>query len=409
MATLFRKEAIQALQNIEQGNVLLSKRYNRIYVFLVVLTLCLILAIGFLEYTRHVTIVGTLKSIGGAVKVFGKDSGIVIDIYVTEGDFVEQDQDIALVRLPRHLYQLNQTKRDNLQKQIELNLRRIRKQRKQYEQTARFISSQLELLTCEQEQLDVSISIQQQQVNLRRKQLEKARLLKNKASLSQRQLESYQENLHSEQIHLQRLKQEYQQKNTHKAAIQKELHLNQVKLDLQETELKMQNQEYTQAIKQLTDQSEYIISAPVAGNVTNLQMLIGQQTDPVKPVAFILADETEYFAELFFPSRHIGFITTNILVKLKLDAYPYQQYGMSDGVISEVSKTTMNFRDVKGLLNSTESMYRIRVRLTNQHVNYKGQLLALIDGMKVTAEVNLERRRLLFWLISPLYELSRDA
>ena len=409
MHILFRKEAIQALHKNEQGEILLSKRFNIIYVLLALLTICLITAICILEYSRHITITGTLKSIGGAVKVFARDPGIVADIYITEGQYVVQNQELVMVRLPAHLYQMNQNKRDSLQQQIERNLERAKKTKKQNELTTSFTASQLQLLKREQEQIEVSISIQKQQVSLGQEQLTKARLLKNKASLSQRQLESYEENLHSAQLQLQRLILSYQNKNTQLAAIHKEIHLTQINYELQQDELVKQNQDYKQAMNRLKEQSEYTIRAPVSGIATNVQMLTGQQTDSAKPILYVLADETEYYAELFFPSRHIGFLSTNIPVKLKMDAYPYQQYGMADGVIKEVSKTTMNYREVNGLFNSTESMYRVRVSLVNQHLNYKDRPLNLMDGMKVTAERNLESRRLLYWLISPLYEFSQDV
>ena len=51
-------------------------------------------------------------------------------------------------------------------------------------------------------------------------------------------------------------------------------------------------------------------------------------------------------------------------------------------------------------------MYRIVVALAQQHVTVYGQSVILQSGMQLDADIVLERRRLVEWLLNPLYSLT---
>lgn len=58
------------------------------------------------------------------------------------------------------------------------------------------------------------------------------------------------------------------------------------------------------------------------------------------------------------------------------------------------------------LYGATEPVYRIVVSLTRQAVTAYGQPIALQPGMQLEADVIIERRRLIEWVLDPLYTLT---
>jgi membrane fusion protein len=51
-------------------------------------------------------------------------------------------------------------------------------------------------------------------------------------------------------------------------------------------------------------------------------------------------------------------------------------------------------------------MYRVTVALAAQRVTAHGRALPLQPGMRVDADILLERRRLIEWVLEPLYSIS---
>ena len=52
-------------------------------------------------------------------------------------------------------------------------------------------------------------------------------------------------------------------------------------------------------------------------------------------------------------------------------------------------------------------LYRVLVRLNGQSVDAYGEPVALRPGMALSADILLDRRRLIEWVLEPLYGFSR--
>ena len=70
-------------------------------------------------------------------------------------------------------------------------------------------------------------------------------------------------------------------------------------------------------------------------------------------------------AQLFGPSRAIGFIRAGQRVLLRYEAFPYQKFGQYEGVVAEVSRTAINpaeltqLSGLTSLLAADEPVYRM--------------------------------------------------
>ncbi|WP_431260856.1 secretion protein HlyD [Roseateles chitinivorans] len=115
-------------------------------------------------------------------------------------------------------------------------------------------------------------------------------------------------------------------------------------------------------------------------------------------------------AQLYAPSRTVGFVQPGQPVWLRYAAYPYQKFGMARGQVAQVSPTPIAPQDLPAgqaqalvsAAQANEPLYRIDVRLDRDDIAAYGQAVPLRAGMALDADVTLERRRIWEWLLEPL-------
>jgi membrane fusion protein len=115
-------------------------------------------------------------------------------------------------------------------------------------------------------------------------------------------------------------------------------------------------------------------------------------------------------AHLYAPTRKAGFVRTGQTVWLRLDAYPYQKYGMARGVVAHVSDAPLAPQDLpsgqggplQAAAQSGEPLLRITVHLAKQHVLADGRRWPLRPSTTLEADVLQERRAVWEWLFEPL-------
>jgi membrane fusion protein len=153
-------------------------------------------------------------------------------------------------------------------------------------------------------------------------------------------------------------------------------------------------------------QGSQIVRAPIAGRVTSLQGTAGMRVEIAKPVLALLPPSSSLRAELFVPSRAIGFVRPGQRVRLMYDAFPFQRFGTYGGKVEGVSETVLAPDEVIGPVHPRDPSYRIIVRLDQPTVAAFGHEVALQPDMTVQADIVLEPRTLLEWLLEPLYSIS---
>ncbi|WP_260428515.1 hypothetical protein [Burkholderia stagnalis] len=80
--------------------------------------------------------------------------------------------------------------------------------------------------------------------------------------------------------------------------------------------------------------------------------------------------------------------------------------------MSEVSRTALSPQEVANLTGQTnvpEQLYRLIVALDRQDIAAYGKREALRPGMALEADVLIDKRRLIEWVLEPLYALGRRA
>ena len=148
--------------------------------------------------------------------------------------------------------------------------------------------------------------------------------------------------------------------------------------------------------------STIVLTAPVDGQVAAVQARAGQAVGPDRPLLYVLGGGTTLAAELYAPSRAIGFARAGQRVRLMLDAFPYQQFGSFTGTITAISHTALAPDEIDAPVTLAEPAYRVRVRLDRQAVRAFGGIYPIQPGMTLKAEIILERQSFLGWLLEPI-------
>ncbi len=157
-----------------------------------------------------------------------------------------------------------------------------------------------------------------------------------------------------------------------------------------------------------------VIRAPEDGVVTAVLAAKGHSVSPGSALASLLPADAKLQAQLFAPSSAVGFVRAEQKVQLRYQAFPYQKFGHHKGEVLDVSRTPLQATELAGLplpeslkgAPSAEPLYRITVVLDQQAVQAYGQAVPLAAGMRLDADVLLDRRRLIEWIFEPLLSVT---
>ncbi|AJR06628.1 putative HlyD family type I secretion membrane fusion protein [Photobacterium gaetbulicola Gung47] len=145
------------------------------------------------------------------------------------------------------------------------------------------------------------------------------------------------------------------------------------------------------------------LRAPVSGIVHRLQAYrAGEVLLEAQPVMQIIPDETELEVVAYVPNRDIGFVRLGAEAVIKVESYPYTQYGKLTGIVKSVSPDAIEFVE-SGLY------FEVKIKLDQQSLDYHGNPLKLTPGMSVLSEIKTGERKLIEYFLSPLIQIKDNA
>lgn len=168
------------------------------------------------------------------------------------------------------------------------------------------------------------------------------------------------------------------------------------------SQLRTQLSVLVQRRTELLSRGQQVITSPVTGTITMLGAKYGSSIDSRHVLAEILPERSSLFAEIYLPSRAIGLVEEGQVVRLMFEAFPHQRFGSGEGVISRITHTTLRPEEIPTPLRMEESAYKAYVSLKAQSINAFGRSFPLRPGMTLQAEIILEERTFLQWLLEPV-------
>lgn len=143
----------------------------------------------------------------------------------------------------------------------------------------------------------------------------------------------------------------------------------------------------------------YLIIAPIDGNVTyNKVWSVNQTVSAGEIIATVIPEnQTKIIGKIDIPSVGMGKIKLGQKVNIKLDNYPYMEFGMLRGNIKTISLVPVEAE--KGIF------YTAEVELPSNLVSNYGKKIPFSQNLTGTAEIITEDVRLLERFLNPLKSL----
>ena len=405
---LFRQEAVDFQRARQQwGDVAaLQPLSTKIFIwFLIGVVGALITFALFAGYVRKETAIGYVTPTTGTAKVFAPRSGTIRQVHVQEGEAVEEGQPLLTIDTDQiasdgldvnvALLETLSAQRELLSKTIEAEEQRAGSERERLSSLAKGLQSEIS-------QLRGQLQLQTERLGVANSDLDAGQQLRSKGYLTAIELRRRQMVALEQQQGMKALSQQIAAKQNQ--LTEAESSLSQLPTIMAQKVQALRNDlsAADQRIAEIKGRRAYVIRAPVAGRVSTLQATVGQNAHPQRPQLEIIPENATLHAELFVPARAIGFIEPGQSVRLLFDAFPYQHFGTYRGEVVRISQTILMTSDTGGPLKLNEPTYRVIASLERQDVDVQGKKVPLQPDMLLKADILLERRSLMSWLLSPL-------
>jgi len=405
---LFRQEVIDFQQHNRQwGQVaLLQPLSTKIIIWFIAAAVSLFVAFLFFgQYARKETVIGYLTPAAGTAKIFAPRQGTFKEIYVKEGQQVEKDQPLLAVetsQIAANGEDINVSMLAALEAQRNLLTNQIAAEQERMKSERARLTALTGGLMIEISELQAQIESQKEAVRVSRDIVSSVTELKAKGLISaleyaQRELAALGQKQKSNSL------------NQELAARQNQLTETRYSLEQLPTvmagkiqSLRSELSTTEQRVTEISGRRAYVIRAPDAGRISTLQATVGQFADPRRPQMEIIPNNSALQAELFIPTRGIGFVKPGQEVRILYEAFPHQQFGTYGGRINEISQTILSRSDASGPIELKEPAYRVIVALDRPDIDAYGKRIPLQPGMLLNADIILEMRSLFRWFLGPL-------
>ncbi|MDC4417293.1 HlyD family efflux transporter periplasmic adaptor subunit [Acinetobacter baumannii] len=415
-SNLFRKEALHAKQAKWTGNIILSRPFS--FTFLTICALCIALVIiAFAiwgSYTKRSTVQGQLVPQSGLIQVYTNQSGTIVKKNVYEGQTVKKGDILFIISTASYGEQGSIA--DALVKQTQLKEQSIRNEitrmRFIHQNEKQTINNQISLLNGTLVKVKNLIANQQERVNLAKRNQQRYLNILHESAISQEEFEAKKINYLDQMAQYESLQRE-------KGSLEKQITEQQISLsglkNKQNNEIEQLERllsSNTQELIEMQSKQHIAIQANSSGIIGAINTEVGQFVDLSKPLLTILPENTLLIAQLYVPSRAIGFVKKGDQVLLRYQAYPYQKFGHARAQILSVAKTAIASQDLKtiGVISpqqiSNEPVYLVRAELDKQIVKAYGKDMPLQVGMILEGDIMHEKRKLYEWVLEPLFSIT---
>ncbi len=414
MLSLFRKEVLDARSTSMLGTIRLVTPISHQLWSLVAAGMAVSIAVWLFagKYTRREHVAGSLVPQAGLINVSAQALGTITRIQVSEGDVVHAGDPLLHLSGERSSASMGETA-SNISAQLRLQMERLRADLINTQQLAERQASDLrmqrQMAQHQIQQLDQQIVVEQHEADDLSSMLKRFESMAGQGFVSGLQVQQQRsQKVETEQqvktLGRQRVEAEQQLRGVEDQLIQLPL-TTATKLD----ELHRQIAQSRQALAQNEAERETVVRAPEDGVISTVLVKTGQTVTTGQALLTMTPKGSLLQAQLLVPSSAIGFVREGTDVILHYQAFPYQKFGIQRGRVVRISRNALTPAEITTLLGQqapTEALYRVDVRLFRQEIEAYGRMESLKPGMAVDADLLLDRRRMIEWILEPLYGMA---
>jgi membrane fusion protein len=405
---LFRHEAVEfQRQHRQWGTVaLLQPLSAKVMVWSTTGAVALvILFLVVAPYARKETVPGYLMPTTGTARIYAPQPGIVSAVHIEEGQEIEAGQpllSVATAQVAADGGDVNTAILESLVDQKDLLTRQVAAEEHRTASEHRRLNALIQGLGAEVSQLEGQIVTQSDRVRLAESLVAAAARLNPRGYVSDLEYSRREEAVLEHRQNLgalgQQLAARRSQLTEQRYALEQLPMVAADRIRVLRGELSAAEQR----IAEVNGRRAYVIRAPIAGRISALQATIGQPADPRRLQMSIIPSGGVLQAGLFVPTRAAGFIQPGQRVRILYEAFPYQNFGTYGGQVARISRTVLTGADTAGPIELREPAYRVTAALDRPDVDAYGQRMPLQPDMLLRADIILERRRLMAWILNPL-------
>jgi len=417
VAPLFRREAIAARGPGGLPGVI---RVHAPYMgwtaaLALVITVALVALCTLGKVTQIVSAPGTLTPAKSSLKIFSPRMGVVLRTAVTQGQHVRKGDPLIVVSGEQYGAD-NAGMLDRASQMIRAHIRGIRDEENfaklQTDEKVRLLGDEITSSQHEADLLGQSITIAEAAVALDRQILLRKTELHASDIVAITELEKAQELLFSDQSRL--LSTMDQRQILRRQIAQYRSDLAQAPTQLAMA-LSLSEQQVASSEVDLTRNEmsrEVVVPAPADGIIATALAFVGQTVTYDQPLMVLDPEGSDLLAQVFVPSRGIGFIAVGARVTLKYDAYPYQTFGYYEGHVVSIGNVALLPSEIQALrvpVDAAEPVFNVLVAIDRQDVDTYGRITPLLAGSAFTANLTGETRPIWKWILNPLLSVKGNA
>lgn len=156
------------------------------------------------------------------------------------------------------------------------------------------------------------------------------------------------------------------------------------------------------------------IKASQNGIITDLVITTqGTVVQPGTVIMSLVPENEKLYADVAIRNEDVGFVHVGQEAKIKVIAYPFQQYGMLIGQVERVSadaESNQSQGNGNGGGANQASFYKARVVIKETDLkDSQGKPLQLFSGMQVVAEINQGNRTIMNYFVSNLKKVLSES
>ena len=400
---LFRREVIDASRDRLAGTVVAAvPPSSRLYTGLLLgLFLVLLLILVFGSYASSAVVRGIVAYDAGIARVYSAAPAEVRQIHVRNGQPVEAGAPLVTLSIAQGV--------DGVVNQLGQLASQEAELTRQLDLAATMGSTEVRGLEQQRASLAAGIAslerqrrIAEGQITLAEAATRRATELAAQGAGTQRQVEDSRSQWLARRAEVESLNERIIAQRTALQAAQARLAERALETDRNRSMLFGQRAGLIQQRMELTRSDRLVLAAPVAGEVGDVSVEVGQRAQPDRTLVTIVPQGAQLEIWLYAPSRAVGFARPGQRVRLQFDAFSYQKYGAGRGTVTAVSRVPADPAGIDAQLGIDEPVFRIRVRIDEIAPRLPAERRNLRPGMTLNANLVLERRRLWEVLLDPV-------
>lgn len=179
-------------------------------------------------------------------------------------------------------------------------------------------------------------------------------------------------------------------------------------IDSQMAKVIVENQKRIEEIDSRLKQTQLTLSyqaltAPVSGTVFDLQAKgTGYVANSSEPILKIVPDDN-LVAQVFITNQDIGFVEENMPVDVRIDSFPYSEFGDVEGTIIRIGSDALPPDEVYPFYR-----FPAEIALEKQVISVNGREINLQSGMSVSANIKVRKRRVIT-MFTDLFTTKMDS